>query len=252
VYPNKLRLGAACALATTFLVTPACGENPDALRHIVEDQCLTNWAERHDPSPCERIELGNPPGVESGYALLHDRKGGAHFLLIPTRAVSGLESADLGLPGAPNYLASAWQARERLEAVVGHPIARSFVGLAVNPRHARSQNQLHIHIECLRPNVRDALAKLETGVSAEGWQPIRIGPYTLEARNIAGAKLDDQNPFRLLNDHILEEHGTIGEYTLVLAGIETQSGPGFVMLTSPTLAGELLLDSTCAAATVAS
>jgi CDP-diacylglycerol pyrophosphatase len=249
---RRLRVGAACVLAGAFLAAPACGENPDALRQIVETQCLANWTERHDPSPCERIELGDPPRVESGYALLHDRKGGAHFLLIPTRTVSGIESADLGLPETPNYLASAWRSRDRLDALVGHAIARDAVGLAVNPRHARSQNQLHVHIECLRRDVRDALAKAEIGNPGDGWWPMRIGPFTLEAHNIMGVNLDDQNPFRLLDQRILEEHGTMGEYTLVLAGIETQRGPGFVMLTSPTVAGELLLDSSCAAATVSS
>ena len=45
---------------------------------------------------------------------------------------------------------------------------------------------------------------------------MRIGAYNLEAREIAGETLDGKNPFKLLNDHILEEHGMIGEYTLVI------------------------------------
>ena len=77
---------------------------------------------------------------------------------------------------------------------------------------------------------------------------MRIGAYILEAREIAGETLDGENPFKLLNEHILEEHGVIGEYPLVIAGTQSASGPGFIMLTSPSMAGELLLDSTCAAA----
>jgi CDP-diacylglycerol pyrophosphatase len=245
--PKRLKFGWAGALAAVLLATPACGANPDALRQIVEEQCLMHWEKRHDPAPCERIELGDPPRKDSGYALLADRKGGAHFLLIPTRRITGIESADLALPAAPNYLAAAWRARGRLEAVVGHALPREAVGLAVNPVHARSQNQLHIHIECLRPEVLAVLAG-QAGHFANGWRSVRIGTYDLEAREIAGDTLEGENPFELLNEHILEEHGVIGEYTLVIAGTQSASGPGFTVLTSRSMAGELLLDSTCAAA----
>ncbi len=44
----------------------------------------------------------------------------------------------------------------------------------------------------------------------------------------------------------------VGEYTLVVAGTQSASGPGFIVLTSPAVAGELLLDSTCAAASAPS
>jgi CDP-diacylglycerol pyrophosphatase len=240
-------IGAAGALAAVLLATPACGANPDALRQIVQEQCLAHWAERHDPAPCERIELGDPPREDSGYALLADRKGGAHLLLIPTRKITGIESADLALPSAPNYLAAAWRAREQLEAAAGHALPRDAVGLAVNPLHARTQNQLHIHIECLRPDVRQALAG-QAGEFATGWRSVRIGAYDLEARRIAGETLDGVNPFKLLNEHIVEENGVIGEYTLIIAGAQSASGPGFIALISHSMAGELLLDSTCAAA----
>jgi CDP-diacylglycerol pyrophosphatase len=249
--PKRLKLGAAGALAAVLLATLACGANPDALRQIVEEQCLVHWAQRHDPAPCERIELGDPPREDSGYALLADRKGGAHFLLIPTRRITGIESTDLALPAAPNYLSAAWRSRARLEAAVGHALPRNAVGLAVNPMHARSQNQLHIHVECVRPDVRQALAG-QAGHFAGGWRSVRIGAYNLEAREIAGETLDGENPFKLLNEHILEEHGTIGEYTLVIAGTQSASGPGFIVLTGPSVAGELLLDSTCAAVEVPS
>jgi CDP-diacylglycerol pyrophosphatase len=249
--PKRLMLGAAGALAALLLAPPIYGANPDALRQIVEEQCLVHWTERHDPAPCVQIELGDPPREDSGYALLADYKGGAHFLLIPTRTITGIESTDLAQPGAPNYLSAAWRARDRLEAFVGHAMPRDTVGLAINPVHARSQNQLHIHIECLRLDVRQALAAQGGGL-ASGWRSLRIGAHDFEARAIAGETLDGQNPFKLLNERILEEHGVIGEYTLVIAGAQSASGPGFIMLTTPSLAGELLLDPTCAAAAAAS
>ena len=80
---------------------------------------------------------------------------------------------------------------------MGHALPRDAVGLAVNPVHARTQNQLHIHIECLRPDVLQALAR-EAGHFASGWRSVRVGPYNLEAREIAGETLDGVNPFKLL------------------------------------------------------
>jgi CDP-diacylglycerol diphosphatase len=124
---------------------PARGENRNALRQIVQEQCLVHWLEQHDPAPCDR--------VQAAYAVLADRKGGAHFLLIPTQKIAGIESAELQSAGTPNYLSAAWRARDRLAAAAGHAIPRGAVGLAVNPPHARTQDQFHIHIECLNTRV---------------------------------------------------------------------------------------------------
>jgi len=74
----------------------------------VQEQCLVHWLQQHDPAPCER--------VTAGYALLADRKGGAHFLLIPTRAIAGIESSELETPEVPNYFSAAWQARDLIAA----------------------------------------------------------------------------------------------------------------------------------------
>jgi len=41
--------------------------------------------------------------------VLADRKGGAHYLLIPTQTMAGIESGELLDPEAPNYFAEAWQ-----------------------------------------------------------------------------------------------------------------------------------------------
>ena len=60
--------------------------------------------------------LFGPAPERQRYALLADRKGGAHFLLIPIRSISDIESPELEEPGAPNHFAAAWQARDRLAA----------------------------------------------------------------------------------------------------------------------------------------
>ena len=76
--------------------------------------------------------------------MLADRKGGAHFLLIPTQTMAGIESNELLDPDSPNYFAEAWHARDLITRFVGHPVPRTAIGLAVNTAHSRGQDQFHI------------------------------------------------------------------------------------------------------------
>src|ERR1700683_1567364 len=74
----------------------------DALRQVVQNQCLPNWRQHKNPSPCERIWLSSPQPDSPGYAVLEDRKGGAHYLLIPLQTFSGTDSGELLDPGLAN------------------------------------------------------------------------------------------------------------------------------------------------------
>ena len=56
------------------------------------------------------------------------------------------------------------------------------------------------------------------------------------------------NPFELLATLKPDTRHHMGDYTLVAAGMQFRSGPGFVLLTGTGPSGELLLDSTCAVA----
>jgi CDP-diacylglycerol pyrophosphatase len=242
--------GLACAAIAALFAAPASCANRDALRQIVEDQCLVHWRELHSSAPCVEVDAGDTAHPDSGYAVLADRKGGAHFLLIPTATITGIESPALLAPGAANYFEAAWRARLRLSAAVGHELPRQVVGLAVNPLHARSQDQLHIHIECLRPDVYATLTR-QTERLTESWTPMGVGGASYSARRIAGEDLSAQNPFKLLASGMPQPGRTMADYTLVVAGMRSSRGPGFIVLASASAAGELLLDSTCSAAAAA-
>jgi CDP-diacylglycerol pyrophosphatase len=238
---------AAAALCAAWLAAAAaCGGNRHALQEIVQEHCVIDWISRHDPAPCVEVVLPDPGHADSGYAVLADRKGGAHFLLIPTRTIPGIESPLLFEPGAPNYFAFAWEARSHLADVVGHEVPRGAVGLAVNPPNARSQEQLHIHIECLNTRVvraiDDASERLGTG-----WATVRIGSVHFQARRLMGEHLE-RNPFEILAHDLPDVRRTPGDYTLLVAGRQFRDGAGFVLLAGTERAGELLLDSSCAAA----
>lgn len=232
-------------LIAALLARLSLGTDRDALRRIVQDECMPHWRALHDPAPCVSIEPMVSGG--SGYAVLPDRKGGAHFLLIPTATVSGIESPVLEQPATPNYFLAAWRARARLEERVGHPLARSAVGLAINPQRARSQDQLHIHIECLRSEVARALALAAEGLGPR-WSPLEIDAARFEARRLDGEDPEGPSPFDLLAANPPEPGHPLGDFTLVLAGMQFSSGPGFVLLAGTQRAGELLLDSSCAVA----
>lgn len=206
-----------------------------------------HWLQQHTAAPCARIYLPDAAHEREGFAVLADIKGGAHFLLIPTRTLAGMESPELIEPGIPNYFAAAWAARDLLNAAAGHPVPRSAVGLAINPRRARSQDQFHIHMECLRTDVAAALRQAAPQLT-DAWTLTAIGPWSYEARRVLGDELTGSDPIALLADKLPAARSTLDDYTLVVAGMNFRSGPGFVLLAGHGPAGELLLDSTCALA----
>jgi CDP-diacylglycerol pyrophosphatase len=211
----------------------------DALRRIVQEQCVVHWAQTHDPAPCER--------VSSGYAVLADRKGGAHYLLIPTQTMAGIESAELLDPDMPNYFAEAWHARDLITAFVGHAVPRSAIGLAINTARSRSQDQFHIHIECLRQDVAESLRASAERIT-DTWSPVMVAGSTYHAQRIMGDGLDGSNPFEMLARLKPDARHHMGNYTLVFAGMQFNSGPGFIVLTGTGPTGELLLDASCVVA----
>jgi CDP-diacylglycerol pyrophosphatase len=227
------------------LATPASGSRRDQLRFIVQQQCLPHWHSSSDPTPCVSVSLVDK-GRGSGFALLADQKGGAHYLLIPTDTITGIESPDARAPGALNYFEAAWQAREVLASAVGHGVPRTAVGMAVNQIRSRSQDQLHIHLSCLGRQVYETL-----GAQAEhigmSWAPLRIGGSQYYAMRVAGADLDAANPFALLAERLPGAIDSMGEFTMLVAGMQFRDGPGFAILAGADVPGaELLLDSSCA------
>jgi CDP-diacylglycerol pyrophosphatase len=219
----------------------------DALRQIVQNQCIVNWTQHQNPAPCDRVFLAEAKIDSSGYAILPDRKGAAHYLLIPTQTMRGVESDELLDPDLPNYFAEAWRARDVITKYVGHPVLRTAVGLAVNNVHSRTQDQFHIHIDCLR---QDVVASLRASAEQVGnsWAPINVAGSTYQAMRIESVTLDGSSPFELVAKLSPEARHHLGDYTVVVAGMQFKSGAGFILLTGTGPTGELLLDSSCAVA----
>lgn len=74
----------------------------------------------------------------------------------------------------PNFFWQAWQGREIMSQRHGAPVPDNAVSLAINSRSGRTQNHFHIHISCLRPDVRAQLDKDAAAISSR-WLPLPGG-----------------------------------------------------------------------------
>ncbi|MBV8091689.1 MAG: CDP-diacylglycerol diphosphatase [Acetobacteraceae bacterium] len=240
------------ALPALAVHCEALAENADALWEIVHGQCVPDQVKNNDPAPCAYVDLRK--GQAEGYAILKDRRGATQFLLIPTARVAGIESAALLAPDSPNYWNDAWQARTFVLERLGHPLPRDEVGMAVNSKLSRSQNQLHIHIDCVRLDVIEALHRQQAAISMS-WRTLAepLAGHRYEAMRVAGADLNGNNPFRLLAQEGGIAAAQMGLETLVVIGARFPDGsPGFYLLSALAdplhgyLAnGEELLDHAC-------
>ena len=170
-------------------------------------------------------------GQDNGYVVYKDITGARQYLLMPTARITGIESPALLAPGATNYFAAAWRARSFSEARAGGTLPRDWISLAVNSAVSRSQNQLHIHIDCLSTDVHEALSRYAAAVG-DTWAPFPapLAGHTYAAIAVAGEDLA-VNPFVLLADGMPGARADMGINTLVVVGAtEVRGGPGFIVL----------------------
>jgi CDP-diacylglycerol pyrophosphatase len=215
-----------------------------ALRQIVQTQCVLGWKQHHNPAPCDRVSLYDPNASDVGYAVLQDPAGGAHYLLVPTQTMAGLDSSELLDRDAPNYFAEAWRAHDLLGKSIGHTVPRTDIGLVVNTERTRAYDQFHIHIECLRQDVADAL-RADSSRITDTWGPQMVGGTTFQAMRIASDSLEGANLYESLAALKPGVAQRLRDYTLIAVGAQFVSGPGFIILAGTGPTGEILLDSTC-------
>jgi CDP-diacylglycerol pyrophosphatase len=211
-------------VASSFLGIGGAQADPNALWDIVHNRCVPDQQQQGDPAPCAL--------VEPDYAVLKDLVGDRQFLLIPTARVTGIESPELLAPDAPNYFAAAWRARSFVDERAGFPLPRDWVSLAINSEDARTQDQLHIHVDCVRLDVADALVRHAADIGP-AWAPfpVPLVGHRYSAMTVEGDNLDAVDPFRLLADGIPGAREDMGSQTLVVVGAYLPGGrPGFVIL----------------------
>ena len=186
----------------------------------------------------------SPPGAVSLAAALRrgqpgvwvcdpqGHRGATQFLLIPTARVTGIEDPAILAPGAPNYWEAAWQARGLVQSLAKGPLPTSDLSLAINSIDGRSQDQLHIHIDCIRADVRDALRAhlVEIG---DHWAPLPIPLLGMRIGRCGSRRSIVPGPtrFRLLADGLPGARAAMGQQTLLAVGAIFGDGePGMVLL----------------------
>ncbi|MBS0448742.1 MAG: CDP-diacylglycerol diphosphatase [Proteobacteria bacterium] len=224
----------ALALVAGLPLHFAALADPDALWRIVHDRCVPAQQRGDGPAPCAAVHLEH--GVDHGDAVLKDLRGVLQFLLIPTERITGIESPAILAPDATNYWQDAWDARRYMGALHGAPLPRDAIALAINAQAARSQNQLHIHVSCVRPDLRARLAAAQSEIGAD-WTPLAGGwmghPYAV--RRIVGSDLGPVNPFRLVAGGVPGAAAAMGAQTIAVVGARFADGhDGFYVLAGHT------------------
>jgi CDP-diacylglycerol pyrophosphatase len=242
-----------CASGVSRLPEPPNHPNGQILWQIVHEHCVPNQVAHGNPDPC--IEVGTAKGSGNGFAILKDRTGATQYLVMPTNLITGIEDPQLLAPDSTNYFARAWTARRFVEEKLGKELARDDVSIAVNSAYGRSQDLLHLHVDCVRIDVRDAIRQNLTKIG-RNWSrfsvPLDGHPY--RAVRIDGDFAPVYDPFHLLANGLHVRPREMGAWTLVLVGARfPDQRPGFVLLASradPDAgyngSGEVLQDHDCA------
>lgn len=142
--------------------------------------------------PCFAVQTG-----PEGFAILRVPGSRTHFIVTPTNRVVGLESR----PQRAALASGAWRAaldfRSALSDLAGTTPGN--VALAINPRRARGQDQLHIHTGCADPELLGQIRSLAPSIGST-WarldQP--IDGVAFWARRVEHASVQDGNPFTSL------------------------------------------------------
>lgn len=82
--------------------------------------------------------------------------------------ITGIESARLLERNIPDYFDIAWQERKSVSSQANISISDDLLAVAVNSQYGRSQDQLHIHIACLKPEISQQLNQVSSEITA-GW-----------------------------------------------------------------------------------
>ncbi|TNV19109.1 CDP-diacylglycerol diphosphatase [Buttiauxella sp. B2] len=186
--------------------------HPDALWRIVSQQCIPHQRDNQNPEPCAKVDL------QSGFVLLKDIHGPLQYLLLPTAKMKGMESPELLQAKTANFLWLAWQQRNFMSLHRGTQVPDDVISLTINSTTGRTQNQLHIHISCLRKDVRGQLNQYANTLNDE-WQdfPVSLAGNKYIARKISEADFVQRGPFIMLATQVPQASEHMGRYSLAMA-----------------------------------
>jgi CDP-diacylglycerol pyrophosphatase len=214
---------AACLL---LFAAPVARADPDALWKIVHRNCVPAAQAGKGSGICARVD------PEAGWALLKDNSPSKpqQYLLIPTARVTGIEDPAVLAANAPDWFADAWAARDVVAQRLGRPLDRGWLMLAINSPTARSQMQLHIHVGCVRAEVRAQLAA-RTDMPPGTWSApdFLYGEHPYRVMRILSRDPGRPTPFQRLAE-LPTARADMGGYSLAMVGARFGTEPGFYLL----------------------
>lgn len=200
--PDLVRPGRIFAACLSVLGLMAAGGAaavplPRGALWVVVQSCVLAQRTVGHPFPC--LDVKPVSGAEPGFAVLRAPDSSTHVIVTPIVHIPGIESPELRLPAAGSYWRAALDARRFVQEGAGRPIPVRAIGLAVNSARTRSQDQLHIHADCFRPEIAARLRAEASGAS-ESWRPVRdtVGGERYFLRSVGTDELTSGNLFGLL------------------------------------------------------
>lgn len=108
---------------------------------------------------------------DQSFAIIRTPKEQYHYLFVPAIDISGIESPELWISGYPSWFQNAWRNRYIAAPWLGENKNQHDIGIAINSRARRTQQQLHVHLNCIR---EDITRELNSKVISSQWQPITL------------------------------------------------------------------------------
>jgi CDP-diacylglycerol pyrophosphatase len=192
-----VRLGFAAALAMCIPMPPARAETLAAAACAVARPPDSLWSLARC---CARDLRSNSDcryySKTDEFIILKDNSPAKPraYLIIPTAKVTGIEDPRIFAAPVALFWAYGWQ-----EAGVYLKKPAAQTGLAINSEFGRTQNQLHIHISCVRPDVARVLAENAARIGSDPARPfaLALGPHHHTYRAVETGSLTTRSPFEL-------------------------------------------------------
>jgi CDP-diacylglycerol pyrophosphatase len=212
-----------------------------ALWQVVHKLCLPMHATLGLSLPCLSVD------EERGFVVIRAPGDPTRIIVVPTVRMEGLESPSLLRDEAPNFWAYAWGERDRVAAVAPRALGWDDIGMAINSRPGRTQDQMHIHVDCLDVRLKKALAGAK--LSTQRWSTLSLKPWgRYRVKRLPENGLE-RSVFIIVAKEIPRAQTSMGLQTIAVVGVTGAKGErGFALLEKGAGgSAEELLDHRCRA-----
>jgi len=202
------------------------GITRDSLWQNVQKRCLAPSDARHPD--CAIVDH------KRGFVLYKDAIGTSHYLVIPDHEVSGVEAHTVWQHGQPNQWAFGWDARGMVGKALGKALPDDMLGLAINARASRSQDQLHIHLDCISEAAR-AFVHGSAGDIGTTWSALQFQGKPVRAVLIPSPPASmDFNAFDMVRESLdLSPEAVTDRGLFVTYVVRPEGKSGFVVVDEP-------------------